>query len=93
MLHTISTTNQSTINPQLISQHDAVLFWQNGVIIALQNNPLLDDIISKTAHCYIINNDVEARGLFQFIDPRLKIINMQQAVELTAIYYPQMNWQ
>ncbi|MCX8656274.1 sulfurtransferase complex subunit TusB [Gilliamella sp. B2894] len=93
MLHTISTANQSTVNTQFISQHDAVLFWQNGVIIALKNNPLLDDIIEKTAHCYIINNDIQARGLLPFIDPRVKIINMQQTVELTAINYPQMNWQ
>ena len=93
MLHTISTANQSIVDTQLISQQDAVLFWQNGVIIALQDNPLLNEIIKKTAHCYIIDNDIQARGLQQFIDPRVKIINMQQAVELTAINYPQMNWQ
>lgn len=93
MLHTISTANQSTINPQLISAQDAVLFWQNGVILAIQNNPLLNDIIKKTKHCYVISNDIEARGLNKMIDSRIKIINMQQVVELTTINYPQINWE
>ncbi|WP_085247641.1 sulfurtransferase complex subunit TusB [Gilliamella mensalis] len=93
MLHTISTANQSAIDPQLISDQDAVLFWQNGVVLALQNNPLLNDIINKTKYCYIINSDIEARGLSKIIDSRLKIINMQQAVELTAHHFPQMNWE
>ncbi|MWP62151.1 sulfurtransferase complex subunit TusB [Gilliamella sp. Pas-s25] len=93
MLHTISTANHSIINPQLISDQDAVLFWQNGVVLAIQNNPLLNDIIHKTEHCYIINSDIEARGLGNIIDSRLKIINMQQAVELTANHFPQINWE
>ncbi|OCG19877.1 MULTISPECIES: sulfurtransferase complex subunit TusB [unclassified Gilliamella] len=93
MLHTISTANQSTIDLQLISAQDTVLFWQNGVILAIQNNPLFNDIINKTKHCYIIDNDIEARGLSKIIDSRLKIINMQQVVELTANHFPQMNWE
>ncbi|MWN32629.1 sulfurtransferase complex subunit TusB [Gilliamella sp. Pra-s65] len=93
MLHTISTTNQSTINPQLISAQDAVLFWQNGVFLALKNNSLLNDIMNKTEHCYIINSDIEARGLKKMIDSRLKVINIQQVVELTANNYPQINWE
>ncbi|MWP49786.1 MULTISPECIES: sulfurtransferase complex subunit TusB [unclassified Gilliamella] len=93
MLHTISTANQSAINLQLISDQDVVLFWQNGVILAIQNNPLLNDIIKKTKHCYVINSDIEARGIRKIIDSRLKIINMQQVVELTTNHFPQMNWE
>lgn len=93
MLHTISTANLSTIEPQLISAQDAVLFWQNGVLIALQNNRLLNDILIKTNHCFILDSDITARGLNQFIDPRVKVINMQQVVELTVKYFPQINWE
>ncbi|WP_294613502.1 sulfurtransferase complex subunit TusB [uncultured Gilliamella sp.] len=92
MLHTITTANHSLINPQLISAQDAVLFWQDGVIISLQNNSLLNVILEKTTNCYILDSDIIARGLEPFIDPRLKIINMQQVVELTTQYFPQMNW-
>jgi tRNA 2-thiouridine synthesizing protein B len=93
MLHTISTANPLALDPQQISAQDAILFWQNGVILAIKNTPLLNDIISKTAHCYIINSDIQARGLNDIIDSRLKIINMQQVVELTANYFPQINWE
>lgn len=93
MLHTIATANQSLIDPQLISAQDAVLFWQNGVVISLQNNLLLNNILEKTTNCYVLDSDILARGLAPFIDPRLKVINMQQVVELTAKYSPQINWE
>ncbi|MCX8642761.1 sulfurtransferase complex subunit TusB [Gilliamella sp. B3791] len=93
MLHTISTHHSANIDTTLISTQDAVLFWQNGVMIACQNNPLLNDILQKTTHCYVLDNDIIARGISQFIDVRLEIITMQQVVELTAKYYPQINWE
>ena len=93
MLHTITTANQSIIDPKLISAQDAVLFWQNGVIIACQNNPILNAVLQNTQNCYALNNDINARGLKERIDPRVKIINMQQVVDLTVNYYPQINWE
>ena len=50
MLHTIATANQSTIDPMLISAQDAVLFWQNGVIMCCQDNPTLNTILQNTHH-------------------------------------------
>ncbi|OCG27814.1 hypothetical protein A9G11_11990 [Gilliamella sp. wkB108] len=93
MLHTIATANQSAIDLQLISAQDVVLFWQNGVFISLKGNILLNNIIEKTNNCYILDSDINARGLSQLIDPRVKVINMKQVIALTAKYYPQMNWQ
>ena len=93
MLHTIATANQSTIDPKLISAQDAVLFWQNGVIIACQNNPILNAILQNSQNCYVLDNDINARGLGELIDSRVKIINMRQIVDLTVNYFPQMNWE
>ncbi|OCG29382.1 hypothetical protein A9G34_05280 [Gilliamella sp. Choc4-2] len=93
MLHTISSANRLVIEPLIISKQDAVLFWQNGVIMATQNNPLLDYIFQQTDHCYILDNDIKARGLSSSIDPRLKIITMQQVIKLTTYYFPQINWE
>ena len=93
MLHTITTANQSIIDPKLISAQDAVLFWQNGVIIACQNNPILNAVLQNTQHCYVLDSDIHARGLKEQIDPRVEIINMQQVVDLTVNYYPQINWE
>ncbi|QYN41238.1 sulfurtransferase complex subunit TusB [Gilliamella sp. ESL0443] len=93
MLHTITTNNQSTIDPTLISAQDAVLFWQNGVIIACQNNPILKAILQNTQNCFVLDNDINARNLASLIDPRVEIISMQQVVDLTVNYFPQMNWE
>ena len=93
MLHTITTANQSIIDPKLISAQDAVLFWQNGVIIACQNNPILNVVLQNTQLCYALDSDISARGLKERIDPRVEIINMQQVVDLTVNYYPQINWE
>ena len=93
MLHTITTANQSIIDPKLISAQDAVLFWQNGVIIACQNNLILNAVLQNTQLCYALDSDISARGLKEQIDPRVEIINMQQVVDLTVNYYPQINWE
>ena len=93
MLHTIATPNQSTIDTTLISAQDAVLFWQNGVIMCCQDNPTLNAILQNTHHCYVLDNDINARGLGDLIDSRVKIINLQQVIDLTVNYFPQMNWE
>lgn len=93
MLHTISTAIESRINTQMISKNDRVLFWQNGVLITLQNNILLNNIFAKTPFCYVLDSDIIARGLTQFIDGRISVITMQQVVKLTADHFPQMNWE
>ncbi|RKS84487.1 tRNA 2-thiouridine synthesizing protein B [Orbus hercynius] len=89
MLHTIA---NSTIDIDLINANDAVIFWQNGVILTMNNTPILQAILTKTDHCYALDNDITARGLTSLIDSRVKIVNMDKVVALTACYYPQMKW-
>lgn len=88
MLHTIATNH---IDVDLITENDAVLFWQNGVIFALKNNSMLQTVLTKTVHCYVLNNDLLARGLTAMVDNRVKIIEMQGVVSLTEQFYPQIN--
>ncbi|WP_392563491.1 sulfurtransferase complex subunit TusB [Orbus wheelerorum] len=89
MLHTVSNSN---IDIELINADDAVLFWQNGVILAIKNNQQLITILAKTSHCYVLDNDIIARGLTPLIDERITIINMDEVIALTERYYPQMKW-
>ncbi|MDF7670767.1 sulfurtransferase complex subunit TusB [Orbaceae bacterium ESL0721] len=89
MLHTLSS---SQINLQMISKTDVILFWQNGIEVALIGNPLLEEILKRTGSCYCLESDVIARGVTAYIDKRVKIITMQQVVELTAHHFPQINW-
>lgn len=88
-LHTIA---NNTIDVDMIRPDDAVLFWQNGVILALSDNAILNKIIEKTQNCYILDNDIIARGLTHLIDAQVKIIDMKQVINLTVQYYPQMAW-
>lgn len=89
MLHTIS---NSTIDIERINSHDAVVFWQNGVTLALKNHILLNAILAKTGHCYVLDSDVVARGLNPLLDSRVTIVDMSTIVTLSATYYPQMKW-
>lgn len=89
MLHTIS---NSTIDIERINSDDAVVFWQNGVTLALKNHLQLDAILAKTQHCYVLDNDVMARGLYPLLDSRVTMIDMSTIVTLSATYYPQMKW-
>lgn len=90
MLFTISSSHNIDID--LIDEQDAVLFWQNGVVLAMREQSLLQQIISRTQYCYVLDSDIIARGLGDLIDARLQVINMQDVVNLTAQYHPQIKW-
>ncbi|XKM13669.1 sulfurtransferase complex subunit TusB [Orbaceae bacterium ac157xtp] len=89
MLHTISGSN---IDVELVSETDVVLFWQDGVILALKSSPILSKILAKTAHCYVLDNDLIARGLTSLVDDRVQVIAMSEVVKLTGDFFPQMKW-
>lgn len=89
MLHTIS---NSTIDTEMINPNDAVLLWQNGVILAIKDHPILNAILAKTSHCYVLNNDIFARGLMRLIDERVSIIDMKMVISITEKYSPQLIW-
>jgi len=89
MLHTVSNSN---IDIDLIDANDAVLFWQNGVLLALKDNPKLIAILAKTSQCYALDNDILARGLTPLIDKHITIVSMDDAVTLTVSHYPQIKW-
>lgn len=92
MLHTISTTNLTKIMLDLISPLDAVLLWQDGVIFALKENEICSILLQKTASCYVLDNDILARGLSDYIDSRFHVITMLDAICLTEKHYPQIKW-
>lgn len=88
-LHTIAKT---TVNTNLILPNDVVLFWQDGVILALKNSIILKQILSITPYCYALSNDILARGLISLIDQQVVIIEMADVVQLTVQHYPQLAW-
>lgn len=92
MLYTISTANLSQIHWSLLTPADVVLFWQNGVVLALNSHIIVENILNQTKHCYVLDSDILARGLTDLIDSRINIIDMQQVVSLTAHHFPQISW-
>lgn len=89
MLHTVSNSN---IDVSLVNINDTVLFWQNGVILAIKDNPILMAILAKTSNCYALDNDILARGLTQLIADQIAVVSMADVVSLTEIHHPQMKW-
>lgn len=86
---TLHTVANNFVDIEMILPNDVILFWQDGVILALQDSQILTKI---TCQCYALDQDLAARGLINFVDQKIKIINISQFVELTAKYYPQLAW-
>lgn len=95
LLHTIH-VHVPEIQFDLISDQDAVLLWQDGVLIGLKNdsqeNAILTQLKQRTSHIYVLYNDLVARGLIDFIDPNLQVIHFPELVALTQRFYPQKVW-
>lgn len=91
LLHTIH-VHAPTIQFDLISDQDAVLLWQDGVLISLKNNPILAQLKQQTIHIYALENDLLARGLVDLIDQDVILTRLPEVVELTQSYFPQKCW-
>lgn len=68
------------------NDQDAVLLWQDGVLLAVK----YPDLFTKcTANCYALELDLNARNLATFIPSKVRSISMSFLVELTEHYTPQ----
>lgn len=75
-----------------LSGDDVVLFVQDGVSGAVRGHSFLAVLTEKCRNVYVLQNDMEARGLGKIISADVKLINYNQYVELTAKYIPQLLW-
>lgn len=67
-----------------VSGNDAVLLWQNGVLLAVKYPDLFSD-------CYLLEVDVSARNLTALLPKggKVRLISMQDLVLLTEKHFPQ----
>lgn len=67
---------------------DAVVLWQDGVLLAVKYPELFSHC---QADCYALEIDVVARGLTEFFSPSTKVrsISLLFLVRLTERYTPQ----
>lgn len=72
---------------QLLTDADAVVLWQDGVVLLLKYPHLFTD---SRAFCYVMENDIRARGLKNMVPASVKIISMSEFVTLTEHFFPQI---
>lgn len=70
---------------QYMNEKDAVVLWQNGVFLVIKAADLL---VQCKAPIYVLDNDVQARGLTENVSPHW-LINIHDLVELTNEVTPQ----
>lgn len=65
-----------------ITKHDALVLWQDGVLLALK----YPQFFTHISNLFILANDIEARG----INPPFKSITLTELVCITEKYHPQV---
>lgn len=88
MLYTISKAQYDDEMLQLlshISDNDAVVLWQDGVLQAVKNPQLF----ASFPRCYLLEQDVIARGLTQTLSS-FQTISLTEFIQLSENYFPQM---
>lgn len=88
MLYTISKAQYDDEMLHLlshISDNDAVVLWQDGVLQAVKNPQLFANL----PRCYLLEQDIIARGLTQTLSS-FQTISLTEFIQLSETYFPQM---
>lgn len=84
MLYTLSRADYSLEQLQSLLAHqtenDAVLLWQNGVLLAVK----FPRFFANRTNIFVLENDTSARG----IKVDLPGVTLEQTITLTEKYYP-----
>ncbi|CAL4043976.1 sulfurtransferase complex subunit TusB [Buchnera aphidicola] len=95
MLHTLMNSpfkSNMVLLLDNLRKSDDFLALQDGVLIAVRKNYFLRDILNSSANLYVLQEDVEARGLSNKISTEFMMISYQKFVFLTEKNKQQMNW-
>lgn len=72
---------------QYMNEDDAVVLWQDGVLLAIKETDLLAE---SKAPIYVLDTDVQARGLVDLINDNW-LISSDDLTELTNEVTPQFS--
>lgn len=95
MLHIVShSSSQFDVQALLrsVNEADAVLFVQDGVSIAIKNNPVFQQLLETQANIYALQEDLQARGMLHLVCQDVTIVDYYKYVDLTVKYTPQLLW-
>lgn len=73
-----------------ITSQDAILLWQNGVLLPIK----YPQILQLQPHYYLLKHDVIARGLQAFFPQESRqftLLELPELVQLTESHYPQLS--
>lgn len=86
MLYTLSQAQHSeeelTAIFSRLTEQDAVVLWQNGVLQAVKNH----DFFAKYPQVFVLETDLNARG----VSTDLATISLEQLVDISERFYPQI---
>ncbi|EXI62777.1 hypothetical protein MHD_06485 [Mannheimia granulomatis] len=68
-----------------LNENDVVVLWQDGVLQAVKNQ----DFFAKLPHCYLLEQDVVARGLHESLRI-FKTLSLSEFIGLTEKNFPQI---
>ncbi|XBC39182.1 MAG: sulfurtransferase complex subunit TusB [Buchnera aphidicola (Nurudea shiraii)] len=95
MLH-ILTRSPFEVNMILLvnflKSDDDIVVLQDGVIIAINGNVILNKFLSIPVKIYVLKNDINARGIQKKISNKVYVINYSEFVLLTIKHNKQMSW-
>ncbi|MGL4270242.1 MAG: sulfurtransferase complex subunit TusB [Plesiomonas sp.] len=75
---------------RLATENDALLLWSDGVIAALANSELVEPLTTSPVKVYVLQEDVQARGLSAHLHPQAQVIDYQGWVALTEQHPQQL---
>ncbi|BGI51587.1 MAG: hypothetical protein BucCj_3430 [Buchnera aphidicola (Ceratovacuna japonica)] len=76
----------------LIKNKDDFIAIQDGVIISLNNNIFLNKIILLSRNLYVLEEDLEARGILKNVSKNFSKINYFDFIDLTKKNKCQIRW-
>ncbi|WP_340615809.1 sulfurtransferase complex subunit TusB [Xenorhabdus entomophaga] len=76
----------------LVSDTDDVLLIQNGVLLGISENRYLAELLRSGAGIYALKEDLDARGLFEQISDRVKVVDYRGFVSLTVKHQQNFAW-
>lgn len=72
-----------------VTENDAVVLWQNGVLLAVKFPHYFND---SKGQCFALEDDILSRNLTALLpqESKVRLISMTDFVEITERYFPQL---
>ncbi|QCI26140.1 sulfurtransferase complex subunit TusB [Buchnera aphidicola] len=77
---------------EMLLPQDSVIALQDGTLISISKNFLLNELIKHSKNLYVLQEDVFARGISEYISHNFKLINYSDFVVLTEMHDKCINW-